>query len=233
MNPTIPKQINPFALACLEALQKSGLGNHVSLGGALGLTLYHEFRSTKDVDAWWTSEATAKEQKEVIEVLRKTLEKFGEVKLRRFGDVVSLDLYEKEQVCFNFQIANRSVQLRPPLLSPWAPVKLDTFEDLVASKMAALIERGIPRDFLDIYEICNQKLCTTWQCWRLWLDREAKRGVQHADLMPAAAAVLMHLNRIEKTRPLNLIKDQEAREKATELREWFKNVFTKEIQKLD
>lgn len=231
--PVIPKQINPFAIVCLEALQKSGLGKYLSLGGALGLLLYHEYRYTKDVDAWWTTDATTNEQNQIIELLRKTLEQFGDVRVRRFGDVISLELHEEDTNRFSFQIAHRSAQLQPSLLSPWNPVKLDAFEDLVASKMAALIERGIPRDFLDIYEICQQNMATAPECWRLWLEREIKRGVYHSDLTTAVAAVLMHLNRIEKTRPLNSIKPPQAKQKAAELREWFKHVFTKEIPKLD
>jgi hypothetical protein len=225
VNPTIPKHINPFALATLEALQKSGLGKHLSLGGALGLALYHEFRSTKDVDAWWTSESTEADRQNVIQMLEKTLEKFGEVEVRRFGDVVSLDLYQKGQICFNFQIARRSAQLLPFILSPWDPVKLDSFEDLVASKMTALVERGIPRDFLDIYEICHQKICSIQKCWELWKERETKRGVEHVDASLAAHAIRMHLTRIEKMRPLDSIQDGEARRQAKKLREWFKNDF--------
>jgi hypothetical protein len=230
MNPAIPKQISPFASACLEALQKSGLGKHVSLGGALGLAFYYEFRSTKDVDAWWTSETTSEDRQRVIDLLKETLEKFGEVKVRKFGDVVSIDLFKKGKVCFNFQIAKRSAQLRPTLLSPWDPVQLDSFEELVANKMTALVERGIPRDFLDIYEVCRQKLSTIQRCWELWKEREEKRGVEHVDVSMAIHAMRMHLNRIEKMRPLDSITDLNARRQAKKLRVWFKNEFSKTPQ---
>ena len=70
MTTSIPKNINHFALPCLEALQKSGLGKHISLGGAFGLAHYHEYRSTKDVDAWWTIETTKRQQQDVIDILK-------------------------------------------------------------------------------------------------------------------------------------------------------------------
>lgn len=228
MTASIPKNVNRFASACLEALQKSGLGRHISLGGAFGLAHYHEYRSTKDVDAWWTIETTGHEQQEVINVLKKTLEDFGVVEVRRFGDVVSLELSQQGQINFSFQIANRSAQLQPSLLSPWDPVGLDSLDDLVASKMTALIERGIPRDFLDIYEICRKNIRTVQKCRELWEERERKRGVENLDVNLAAKAVRLHLNRIEKMRPLVSIKNIEARKRARELREWFKNEFSKE-----
>ncbi|MFQ5708670.1 MAG: nucleotidyl transferase AbiEii/AbiGii toxin family protein [bacterium] len=225
MQPTIPKHLNQYALACLEALQQSGLGQHISLGGALGLAHYHEYRTTKDVDAWWNQDTTEKDEKRVISLLEKTLARFGEVRIREFGDVLSLDLVHESQVVFNFQIARRSVQLRPSLPSSWAPVKLDSFEDLLASKMTALLQRGIPRDFLDIFEICHRGLGTSQRCWDLWREREKKRGVEQPDVRLAVKALLVHLSRIERMRPLESIKNLESRRKAQALREWFKNEF--------
>ena len=118
--------------------------------------------------------------------------------------------------------------MQPSLLSPWDPVKLDSLSDLIASKMTALVERGIPRDFLDIYEICRHDICTAQQCWALWEEREKKRGVEHVDMNLAASAILLHLNRIEKMRPLDLIENSNDRKQAQVLREWFKNEFSKE-----
>jgi len=57
---------------------------------------------------------------------------------------------------FSFQIARRSAQLHPSTTSPWEGVLLDSFEDLVANKMIDLVERGAPRDFLDINRLCAE-----------------------------------------------------------------------------
>jgi hypothetical protein len=40
---------------------------------------------------------------------------------------------------FSFQIAQRSAQLEPSKPAPWIDVPLDSFPDLVASKMVALV----------------------------------------------------------------------------------------------
>jgi len=224
----IPASLNEYTKICLEALKDSQLGQFITIGGAVGLAFYHDFRTTKDVDAWWTSEATEKSKQSVISLLEKTLARFGEVKIRRFGDVVSLDLHQSGKITFNIQIANRSALLRPPLKSPWPPVTLDSIEDLVASKMTALIERGAPRDFLDIYEICRQNIMTISRCWELWCEREQKRGIYNVDPETGREAVLLHLSRIERIRPFEKIIDISERNQAQTVRNWFKHDFCKQ-----
>ncbi|MGB9674173.1 MAG: nucleotidyl transferase AbiEii/AbiGii toxin family protein [Anaerolineales bacterium] len=49
---------------------------------------------------------------------------------------------------------------------------IQPFEDLVASKMVALVEWGAPRDFLDIYHLCKKGLVTIAECWQLWRERQ-------------------------------------------------------------
>jgi len=93
--------------------------------------------------------------------------------------------------------------------------------------MTALIERGAPRDFLDIYEICNKKLVTISRCWELWQEREIKRGVIEPDQLIGYEAILLHLRRIEKSRPLETIADLNQRNHANQVRVWFKNEFCK------
>lgn len=94
--------------------------------------------------------------------------------------------------------------------------------------MSALVERGIPRDFLDIFELCKQELCTVQQCWQLWQEREKKRGVEKPEVSSAVSAVFVHLKRIEQMRPLHTISDEQERNQANEVRQWFKNEFTRE-----
>ena len=51
-----------------------------------------------------------------------------------------------------FQIAERSAELEASVTGVWpGGIGIDSFKDLVASKMVALVERGAPRDFLDVY----------------------------------------------------------------------------------
>jgi hypothetical protein len=54
-----------YAQACLDAIAASGLGSHISMGGAFGLAHYYEYRPTHDVDAWW-EEPVSLEQRQAI-----------------------------------------------------------------------------------------------------------------------------------------------------------------------
>jgi hypothetical protein len=157
-------------------------------------------------------------------VLEKTLREFGPVRTRAWGDVVSIELQSDGGQVFSFQIAQRSARLEPARPSPWKDILLDSFDDLVASKMVALVERGAPRDFLDIYQIGLQSLATPLKCWQLWRRRQELAN-SDTDLARARLAILTHMARIEQHRPLDTIADNSARAEAERVRTWFKEEF--------
>lgn len=218
-------------MLCLQTLAAHGLGEKISLGGALGLLHYLDYRDTHDVDAWWTTSATSEEQRQVIELLEATLAPFGQVRTRAWGDVTSVELQEAAPkgplTTFSFQIARRSVQLQPAEFAPWTDVLLDSFADLLASKMIALVERGAPRDFRDIFVACQAGLTTPEQCWALWQQRQQLAG-NDLDLERATLAVQLHLERIIQYRPLDKIANPEDRTSAQQVRTWFTKEFIHE-----
>jgi hypothetical protein len=227
--PRQPAHLSDHAKACLQALADHGLGKKISLGGALGLLHYLDYRPTYDVDAWWDASATAEEQRQVIRVIETTLESFGQVKTRAWGDVVNAELLQEGHVTFSFQIARRSAQLEPSAMAPWTDVLLDSFPDLVASKMIALVERGAPRDFRDIYALCQADLATPRECWELWRRRQQLVG-SDTDSARARLAVETHLARIAQHRPLAQIADPQQRAEAERVRAWSMEEFLDALQ---
>ena len=219
-----PDNLPPYADLCLQALADNDLGHTFSLGGAFGLMHYFEYRSTYDVDAWWQPETTSAEQQQVISVLEAALNPFGSIRTRAWGDVVSIELKTDAKKVFSFQIAHRSTQLEPSTASPWQGILLDSFNDLVASKVTALVERGAPRDFLDIYTLCQENLVTPSRCWLLWRQRQTLAG-SDTQSTRARLAVQTHLARIEQHRPLNEISDVSTRTSAENVRKWYKTEF--------
>jgi len=219
-----PAHLSVYMQTCLNALADQGLGEAISVGGGLGLLHYFDYRTTHDVDAWWTDSATQPVRTEVIRVLETTLAPYGKIKTRTWGDVVSVELAVEGQVVFSFQIAARDAQLEPSVKLPWTDVWLDSLADLVASKMVALIERGAPRDFRDIYAVCQAGLTTPEQCWALWRRRQQLAG-SDTDQARARLAIETHLTRIEQHRPLSHIEDASARTQAELVRQWFREVF--------
>lgn len=222
--PRKPTHLSPLAERCLEALAERGLGHRISVGGAVGLLHFLDYRSTNDLDAWWQREATGGERREVEEVVTEALSPYGEVRIRRWGDVVSIELLEGTKKVFSFQVAERSSQLEPSTELPWIRISADTWNDLVASKMVALIERGAPRDFRDIYAIVRAGLLIPEILWALWRRKQAGSEM---DASPTRAHALIesHLRRISRLRPLEQIADLEERGDAERVREFFRKDF--------
>jgi hypothetical protein len=224
LQPHRPQHMSEYAEACLLALSGQGLGKAISLGGAFGLAHYYEYRSTHDVDAWWMPEATAEERQQVAQVIQDALQSFGPVRVRMWGDVVSVELWQEGRTVFSFQVAHRSARLALPQPVPWVDIWLDSFPDLVAAKMVALVERGAPRDFRDIYTLCQAGVTTAEQCWALWRQRQQLAG-SDTDAARAHLAVQTHLARIAVHRPLNQITDPTERSAAEQVRTWFEMEF--------
>jgi hypothetical protein len=219
-----PKNASEYAKLTLEGLAAHQLGDKISLGGAFGLLHYLDYRSTHDVDAWWLASTTEAEQEAVLTVIEKVLSQFGEVRRRSWGDVVSIELRQEQQIVFSFQIARRSAQLYASTSAEWTDVLLDSLADVIASKMVALVERGAPRDFRDIYEVCQAQLTTAGQCWEWWEQRQRLAG-SDTDHFRARLAIETHLARIRQHRPLEDIKDESQRTAAQKVRAWFLKEF--------
>lgn len=215
-----------YTTSCLEALSQAGLGAVLSLGGAFGLLHYWDYRSTHDVDGWWRTGSSSQERALVIALLEATLAAYGEVRTRRWGEVVSVELREDNRTVFSFQIAERSAQLEEPVVVEWSGIPIDSLPDLIASKMNALIERGAPRDFRDIYTVCHAGLVTSQRCWALWQQRQLL-AAEDSDMDRARLAVETHLERIEHSRPVERIEDIRQRADAERVRNWYREEFVR------
>lgn len=220
MQPERPSHAPEHVERCFDALVSAGLAETISVGGALGLLCYLDYRPTHDVDAWWQSETTPAERSRVVATVQRTLEPLGPVRVRTWGEVVSIELLRGRKKVFSFQIAERSALLEAPGPAPWPSMLLDSFADLLANKMAALVERGAPRDFRDVYAVCQAGLTSPGECWRLWLERQ-RRANASAEAHRARLAVETHLARIVQHRPLDRIADPGERAIAERARKWY------------
>jgi hypothetical protein len=203
----------------LAALAAAGLGHVISAGGALGLLHYLDYRTTHDVDAWWTPATLPEDRERVLAILEAALQPYGEVRARKWGEVVSLELRKSGKTVFSFQIASRR---STPAADHSALERRRARQpaDLIASKMVALVERGAPRDFRDIYAVCHAGLMGPADCWSLWRQRQQMAG---SDIDPhrARLAIETHLTRISLHRPLEAIADPDQRTEAEAVRSWF------------
>jgi hypothetical protein len=142
---------------------------------------------------------------------------------RRFGDTQSFELLREGQRRFSFQIAARAITLEESRESAWPPLRIETLTDNIGAKMNALVNRGAPRDFLDVHAAVEAGLVTVARCWGLW---EAKNPGGSPEA--ARQNLLLHLAGLDARRPLPSIADPDARERARRVREWFRTTFIKE-----
>ncbi len=224
IQPRQPSNLSRYAQVCLQALVDAGLSKRLSLGGAVGLFHFLDYRATHDVDAWWSEAVTEQQKRDVVDVLTVALSGSGRVGVRSWGDVISVELLQENKTVFSFQIAARSVRLQDSVSAGWIDVPLDSLPDLLAAKMVALVERGAPRDFLDIYSLCEAGVVTVDECWSIWRQRQVMSG-DNGDLARARLAIETHLERISLHRPLEKIADAGQREQARRVRDWFSNIF--------
>jgi hypothetical protein len=222
VQPRKPANASPYARLCLEAIAAAGLGSAISIGGAFGLSHYLEYRTTHDLDAWWTDGATPDIRRRVVSAIEEAFRREGTARNRSWGEVTSIELVRGGSVVFGFQVAGRSALLQAPREGPWpGGILIDSLDDLVASKMVALVERGLPRDFRDIHAVCEAGLCDPTGCWRLWEARQRASG-ERADPSRARLAISSHLARIETARPLEGIENADQRGQASRVRAWIK-----------
>ena len=216
-----PRNLDPLAEKELESLAGRSEAAEIVLGGYFALQHYAGYRSTRDIDAWWRTHSAAATEAAVRAVMGEIAATEGyELRERRFGDTSSFELRRDGKKWFSFQIAVRSVELEPPVPSAWPPILIETLRDNIGAKMNALVERGAPRDFLDIMHLVTAKLTSPAQCWTLWEKKNPAGSVQSA-----RSKAEFHLTAMETRRPLHTIKDPNERAKAEQARDWFRREF--------
>lgn len=172
MRPNVPKRpdaLDPLAVDLLERLRHYPEAERLILGGHFALKHYLDYRPTHDVDAWWPSDASESNRQALLARLRAILVEVARehglaFRERQTGtEVISLELRKGHKAVFTFQIAPRTVELERPIGrrgSPWSPIPIETLADNVGAKMNALVNRGAPRDFVDIYTVVTSDIVT-------------------------------------------------------------------------
>lgn len=223
VQPQPPADLDPLASEVLERLSLHPEASFVVLGGHFALKCYLDYRPTHDLDGWWSRGLSSRQRSDARSVIQKVAaEVAGEHGLsiveRSWGDTEALDFQRstsgRPQTIFSIQIAERTVELEPPIPSPWPPIPMETLRDNLASKMNALVARGAPRDFRDVYQVVHAGLVTVTECWELWQVKN--EGLQ---LGVAKAQVVKHLESIALRRPLEQLVEPE-RTVAQALRQW-------------
>ncbi|MBV8067517.1 MAG: nucleotidyl transferase AbiEii/AbiGii toxin family protein [Candidatus Eremiobacteraeota bacterium] len=224
IEPKVPASLDPLAREILEQLRGDARVANVVLGGGIALAHYVEYRPTRDIDAWWGTARMEEARVAIASAVKAVAERHGlGVRQRSWGETLSYEIMDMQEnrVVFAFQIAPRDIQLEEPRPSEWSPLLLETLTDNLGSKMNALVDRGAPRDFLDIYELMARGLYTPQDCWSIW-----QRKNPDADGRAARNKVLHNLLSIEARTPLDSVSAAE-RQTAQRRRIFFKTEFVR------
>jgi hypothetical protein len=238
MSETPPKalatKLHPLTVEVLKRLGDQSETEFV-IGGGVALCHYVSPRDTFDLDGWWkTEESEATIRK--LEVILNEIAKREQLELRinRFNDVISLELIaDSQKKVYSVQVAKRDRYLDSPVLSEWN-VPIETLRDNIGSKMKALINRGTPRDFLDIHKICTEGKATAQGCWDIasqvispWAATMANESNTKERIQQGKAEVAHHLLQIETRKPLppEMANESDQIKNARSLRNWFKTHF--------
>lgn len=209
---------SPLALEILGRLGKLEAAREIEIGGGICLWHYLPYRRTNDVDAWW-SEAREDSRAAIESVLQSVAREHGlELSRRVQSSYQSWDLKRQGKTVFAFQIAQKIRRLEPSVASPWGYLRLESLRENVANKMSALVQRGAPRDMLDIAQVLRKGLVNFRECWQLWQAKNPGFSVEEA-----RSSLLKHLNALEARRPLAKIQDPKEREMADTTRELIRN----------
>ena len=216
-----PENLDPLAEIILARLRQDPASSEIVLGGYFGLQHYLNYRQTHDIDAWWRGRASLPTEQAIRLVMQAVAtERGARYRERRFGETLSFEIAEPDGHRMSFQIAVRDIALDAPQDSPWAPIRIESLRDNLASKMNALVNRGAPRDFQDVHKAVDSGLISAAECWRLWSLKNP--GQRVAD---AQGKALLNLEDIEQRRPLEQIADPTARAQAQVVRAWFHRDF--------
>ena len=200
---------SPLAFEILKELGRYEASRHIEIGGGICLWHYLPYRRTNDLDAWWVEP-----NQEAISAIDRSLtavadEHEFEMSHRTQGSYQSWDLKNQRKTVFAFQIARKVSRIEPTLESPWGYLKLESFRENIANKMTALVQRGAPRDMLDISQVMTRGLLSARECWRLWREKNPSQ-----DLEEAQSSILKYLNALEARRPLTSVEDPGERKAA-------------------
>lgn len=212
MLPKRPASIDPRAASLLDWKGAQPWASKIVLGGAFALEHYLNYRDTHDCDAWW-NEGTDPVERAAI------LEEIHELRRRAWNEVASLDLVRGTNKLFSFQISVRTTRLADYLASPFGDVAIESLEENVASKMSALVGRGAPRDFRDIYQVAHELGWSREQLWAWW-----GRKNPAYDAAEARTLVRTHLAGIVARRPLDKVPAPQ-RGETQSVRAWFLGYF--------
>jgi hypothetical protein len=206
-------ELSPLAAELLTSLGSTNSSAALEIGGGIALWTYSPHRKTNDIDAWWKEPYL--ECRKAIEASVALVAANNELTWshRSQSGSESWDLRRESKTVFAFQVAIKTRPVESPLPSVWGALKIESLRENLANKMSALVQRGAPRDLVDIATLLRKSLTRESECWTLWRLKNPEFSIA-----AAKSTILKHLSSLASRRPLTAILDAEERHRAETVR---------------
>lgn len=152
-------QLTNFQLKIIHAISQSPLAEYFYLTGGTALSvLYLHHRYSLDLDFFTDSPASIAQVPAALEKIATNLD--ARVRFtRQLGSFLQCffenDAGERVQIDFAQDSPYRLGKIRQ---DDTLGIQVENFEDIACNKLSALFDRAEPKDFVDIYFICQEKM---------------------------------------------------------------------------
>lgn len=153
------KALNTFQLKFIDAFRQSALVEHFYLTGGTALSAFYlQHRYSLDLDFFTDNPASMNQVPAVLEDIAEKLDASVHF-TRQLGSFLACffenNVGERIQIDFAQDSPYRLNQIEE---NKSLGIQIENFEDIACNKLSALFDRAEPKDFVDIYFICQEKI---------------------------------------------------------------------------
>ncbi|RLD05015.1 MAG: hypothetical protein DRI32_04735 [Chloroflexi bacterium] len=153
------EQLTPFQHKIIRAIGKTSLREEFYLTGGTALSLFYlHHRYSLDLDFFTANPTSVVRVPAIIEEIAKEIN--AKVSFtRQLGTFLQCFLENEKGERVQIDFAQESpYRLGNTLKNKELGIEIENFEDIACNKLSALFDRAEPKDFVDVYFICQEKM---------------------------------------------------------------------------
>ncbi len=148
--------LTPFQTAFLEEMGRTNLRDSFYLTGGTALAeFYLQHRYSEDLDFFTDTENAVTSALPILQTIATDLQARLEI-LRNFRTFLSFHLHQNQQVIRCDFAFDSPFRLEDKVFNSHYGIYVDNLKDMACNKLSALYDRNEPKDFVDIYFICQE-----------------------------------------------------------------------------
>jgi predicted nucleotidyltransferase component of viral defense system len=151
--------LTPFQKRLLKAIGSSSLGEHFYFTGGTALSAFYlRHRYSEDLDFFTADPTAVTRAAPVLEEIAQNLD--AQVSFTRMlGSFLECFFLDEQGEEIKIDFAQESpYRLQPTVLDNTYGIHIDNVIDIACNKLSALFDRAEPKDFVDVYFICQETM---------------------------------------------------------------------------